>query len=462
MPERRPDGQAAGMDDTTGTTPPPGPGPAAAPPPPWATPPRRPLRRSRTDRKVFGVAGGLSAYFGIDPLLVRILFVVLALSGAGAGILLYLACAALVPAEPAAPGAAGPAGSQPPGEPAGPAFVDRHGKVLAIIAGVVVVSALIGGGGPFGWGHDNGFWGVLWLGLLVTVVVLVIKEVENRRERGDAATTVIPSATTVFPPGPPGDPSRPAPPEAPTAFAAAAPPPGAPAYAPAPHWAEQFAPPATTTPPTPPSPPSGLGVLTVGAAMLAVGTLIGLDRADVTDVSAFVLLATALTVVGAGLVVGAVVGRARWLIPLGLVLAVITGIASLDLPGDGRIGEIAWDPAETEVSQEYRWGMGDAELDLTRLTSPIAHSVDVELGIGSLTVLVPYSATVDARAHVGAGTIQGLGETVDGVDRDAAAVLEGTDPTRTEETADEPVDGAQIDLDVRLGLGEVVIVRVPA
>ena len=37
---------------------------------------RSPLTRSSTDKKLGGVSGGLGAYFGIDPVLVRIGFVV--------------------------------------------------------------------------------------------------------------------------------------------------------------------------------------------------------------------------------------------------------------------------------------------------------------------------------------------------------------------------------------------------
>jgi phage shock protein C len=47
------------------------------------------LTRSRSDRMIAGVCGGLAEYFGIDPALVRILFVVLAIAG-GHGVLIYL------------------------------------------------------------------------------------------------------------------------------------------------------------------------------------------------------------------------------------------------------------------------------------------------------------------------------------------------------------------------------------
>ena len=56
------------------------------------------LRRSATDRKVAGVAGGLARHLDIDPLVLRVAFVVLAFFG-GAGLLLYGACWLLVPEE---------------------------------------------------------------------------------------------------------------------------------------------------------------------------------------------------------------------------------------------------------------------------------------------------------------------------------------------------------------------------
>jgi phage shock protein C len=55
--------------------------------------------RSTTDKKIAGVAGGLAEYFEIDPLLVRLLFVILALAGGG-GILIYLILVIITPEKP--------------------------------------------------------------------------------------------------------------------------------------------------------------------------------------------------------------------------------------------------------------------------------------------------------------------------------------------------------------------------
>jgi phage shock protein C len=59
----------------------------------------RKLYRSRSNRQVAGVCGGLAQYFGIDVTLIRVLFVVLAVLG-GSGIVLYLALWIIVPREP--------------------------------------------------------------------------------------------------------------------------------------------------------------------------------------------------------------------------------------------------------------------------------------------------------------------------------------------------------------------------
>jgi phage shock protein C len=59
----------------------------------------RKLYRSRTDRTIAGVCGGLASYFNVDPTLVRVLFVVLAVLG-GSGVILYLALWLIVPNQP--------------------------------------------------------------------------------------------------------------------------------------------------------------------------------------------------------------------------------------------------------------------------------------------------------------------------------------------------------------------------
>ena len=58
----------------------------------------RRIYRSRDDRIIGGVAGGVADYLAVDPVLVRLAFV--ALMFAGIGILLYLVAWVIVPEEP--------------------------------------------------------------------------------------------------------------------------------------------------------------------------------------------------------------------------------------------------------------------------------------------------------------------------------------------------------------------------
>ena len=73
------------MTDTQPTMPQPG------------EPPRR-LTRSTTDRLIGGVAGGIGRHLGVDPLAIRITFVILSFAG-GLGLIAYLLCLAFVPTD---------------------------------------------------------------------------------------------------------------------------------------------------------------------------------------------------------------------------------------------------------------------------------------------------------------------------------------------------------------------------
>ena len=54
------------------------------------------LRKSNTDRKIFGVCGGIAEYFGIDSTIVRLIWAVLAFFF-GSGIILYYIFALVMP-----------------------------------------------------------------------------------------------------------------------------------------------------------------------------------------------------------------------------------------------------------------------------------------------------------------------------------------------------------------------------
>jgi len=63
---------------------------------------RKRLYRSRDDRMLAGVAGGMAEYLGIDPTIVRLLWVLAFLPGGVPGFLLYGLCWLIIPRRPSA------------------------------------------------------------------------------------------------------------------------------------------------------------------------------------------------------------------------------------------------------------------------------------------------------------------------------------------------------------------------
>jgi phage shock protein C len=111
------------------------------------------LYRSRTDRMLFGVAGGMAAWLNVDPAFVRIVWALLVFAG-GAGLLLYIVAAIVIPEAPygvapgGGPAAAGTApGATPtgtPDQPAWPYATDgrRDGNPALILGGFLVLLGL--------------------------------------------------------------------------------------------------------------------------------------------------------------------------------------------------------------------------------------------------------------------------------------------------------------------------------
>ncbi len=62
---------------------------------------RKRLYRSRSDKMIGGVCGGLGEYFDVDPTIIRVLWVAVTLFG-GAGVIAYLILWVIVPQEPPA------------------------------------------------------------------------------------------------------------------------------------------------------------------------------------------------------------------------------------------------------------------------------------------------------------------------------------------------------------------------
>lgn len=428
------------MSENTQSYGPPGPdavpptaSPSAPPPPPPAAPavPRPPLRRSRTDRKVAGVCGGLAAYLGIDPVILRVVAVVLAVFG-GSGLLLYAVGWLLVPEE-------GTDTSE------GQRFIDRNGLGVGIVVAVLAVILLLGVGGGLagGWWFGGGpdVWPLLVIGGIGFAVWFVARD---RNTRVQAA-----------PPSPPA-PSGPSPsteyamPYAPPA-ASDATLPGTPLDAP---YAAPPAPPLPAPPPPAPKPRSVLGLLTVSVAAIVAGVLVALDLTGEWDVDPVVLLAVLTGLVGLGLVVGAFVGRSRGLIALGVVLALCTaGAAAIPGQVSRSAGDVVWAPATlAQLEPSYEWGAGNVTLDLSDVQLDGRRRVTVDLGAGELSVLLPPDVTAEVSASTGVGSIvvpeAGINE--GGLGRDIETILTpaaGTEPAGT------------YVLDLNVGLGELEVRR---
>jgi len=401
-----------------------------APPPGHAYPPISALRRDRTDRKLAGVAGGLGRYAGVDPLIFRILFVVLAVFG-GSGILLYALGWLLIAAE---------------GEDESEGQRLLHGRsrsstsqVIAII--VVIVAALAAMAALLDTGPGLGGLGALII--LAAVVVLLVRNGQrpavDQLGRTPAYGPVPPpvpgefgqSAGTAYAVGPP---------------AAATPPP---TYGP---------PPTAYAPPPPPRPPkqrSILGRVTVSVALIVVGLLISWNAASDDDVKSVAILASALAVVAGGLLVGAVRGRARGLIVLGVLLSIATSATAVaDDHLVGGIGERTWTPRTVAQAEQrdYRLGIGEGELDLSRLPAGSTVDVDTRVGIGQLSVIVPRDARVVVDGHVAAGVLRVAGSpTIEDDDIDEVFQI---DPA-----AGAAPSGTEITIEAEVGFGELEVRR---
>jgi len=57
------------------------------------------LYRSRTDRKLAGICGGLGKFLNLDATVIRLILVLLCIAG-GSGLLIYIIAALIIPEEP--------------------------------------------------------------------------------------------------------------------------------------------------------------------------------------------------------------------------------------------------------------------------------------------------------------------------------------------------------------------------
>lgn len=374
------------------------------------------LRRSRTDRHIAGVAGGVARHLDVDPIIVRVVFVVTAFFG-GAGLFAYGALWLLVPEE---------------GRDHAPVnFDDRARGIALVIVGVLATLALLGDG----WGGASWFpWPLVLIGLLVWLLLNRRNDRQERRmERYGTSETGWVGATP--------------------------PPPGQPADVYARDWAQTQPTRPVDAPPAYPYVPSAqrprdprkrgpiLFWFTLALIALALGTLgmVEVSGVDVTD-SAYPALALGIT--GTMLLLGAFWGRAGGLTLLGVLLAIGLTATTVVSRVDGRT--VSHLPATASAVEDRYWNpAGEMTVDLSRVEDVDAldgRTITVEGGVGRIEVIVPDDVDVVASGDVdGPGSVEVFGDENGGID------IYGSG-SRSAGT-----DRPSITIDANLGVGEIII-----
>lgn len=414
-------------------------------------------QRDTEGRWFGGVCSGLAQRFGVDPILIRAAAIVLAFVG-GIGLTAYVVLWLLMPDRR--------------GEILAERAI-RHGDVgpiaLLVLAGFLVI------GGLFSIGQGDGWIAPLWL---IPVAVVAWFVISRRRANGTVpwapgspTTPPVPYGTT--PPPPPGDtmsaPTTSAAPPAPYGGAQAGPYAGAyrsPAAGqyPGPYGGRPVppVPPRPIAPPPPPQPrrrrPSAfVGLVSLGVAMVGIGLGAALDGPTGFPGSAatlgFLLALTGVSVVVLALgLTGRASGFSGFLTVVLALLLVSSAAASRVEVQDG-VGERTWTPVPATGTSSFELGAGDAILDLSRLDTDVARTtpqlIEVQMGAGELTILVPSGLDARVDASVGLGSIRHTGSTVTGVDESS-----GTDRSESFTAGDEPV---QVVVDAELGIGQITI-----
>jgi phage shock protein PspC (stress-responsive transcriptional regulator) len=381
----------------------------------WETRPARP----REGRKIAGVALAIARRYDIDPVLVRVGFVVAALTGIG--LWLYLAGWVVLPAT----------------DRGGARREGPHTALLVI--GLVVLAVL-----SIGW-VLHGEHGVLLSTVAAAALLFML-----HRSRGDRGRAAMDAPTEAVP----------APPDAAGQPPAAGEPPAWDPLGAAPFAWDLPEPSAAAEPPARRRPP--VTAVTLALALLAGGATAVVVLAAGGGLAALpVLLGVVLAVLGAGLVVGSFLRAGRGLVPVALVLAALTW-AAVAAPleyWDGRVGDVRAAPRTVaDVAPLYSTGVGSLELDLRQLdlrvppgepATPVTTSVRAD--VGDVQVRVPPDADVTVHGSVDFGHV-GFENWESGGPSSRLDVVDdlGTDGVRS---------GRPIVLDITAGMGNVEVHR---
>jgi phage shock protein PspC (stress-responsive transcriptional regulator) len=409
------------------------------------------LRRSATDRKIAGVAGGLGRHLDIDPTVIRVLLVVLVFFG-GAGLLIYGAMWLFVPED---------------GSDAAPIGTNPETRTALLLGALIVAGLLL---------VSDGWWmgfGAGWPPPLlpILVVALVVWLVLRHRGRGgaDRAPGVPPGtppqppyypsshpATYVAPPaagagvgeqpGSPTDTSLGGPADTPPAGPDDPPPSGGWAMTPPPPpSAPAYLPPPPPQPPARPPRPRSLFGITMAFVLLALGAVAVIELAA-TPLPWAVYPATALTVIGVALLTAAFLGRGTGLVFMGLLAS---GILALGVwAPELTFGDLDAHPTSASaVQDEYAYTAGRVRLDLTDvrdLDQLDGRTLDLSMRAGEVIVDLPAGLDVDVPGTAQGGRLDVLG-----------AVEEGRTITNDQSTAQTDAPDLRINLDLGFGNARV-------
>jgi phage shock protein PspC (stress-responsive transcriptional regulator) len=390
------------------------------------------LRRSRSDRYVAGVAGGLGRHFDVDPTVIRVVLAVLTFFG-GAGLVVYVAVWLLVPED---------------GEAKAPIELRPDvQKVLLLVA--AVVAGLIVFGTPFanhgwGWGFPLPLLVVGLVGLWIYTLVRRGKQPARPPAPWGAATSTTPAYTPAHAAGL----------QEGTAMSTDTQ--QLPADQPPPPW---MPPPSQAYVPPPPKPRrTGLVLFWPTVALIAIADgILGIVDVDQTVIpSAYVALPVA--VIAVMLLVGAFVGRPGGLIALGIVASIGLGAttaveASTDWQTGGETAHYA--PTQSVgVQDRYSVPNGEIDLDLSGVTDVAAldgRTIDLHLNAGEIDVEVPAGVNVVVDANLRfAGDIE-----VDGSERGGLS----PDLSRTIESATNSESAPTLTLEIRGRVGHISVQR---
>lgn len=211
--------------------------------------------------------------------------------------------------------------------------------------------------------------------------------------------------------------------------------------------------------PPPPRPPrhprrprerSVTGWLSFGLALAVTGITWLLLDTGAAHPSPGQVFALPLAILGFGLLVGSIFGRARWTILLGLLLMPIVVIASIiPTPITGRYTDryLTFRTAN-QVQTTYQQSGGRLVLDFTKLgTGEHPAPIHATLGVGEIDVLLPKGMSADITGTVGLGNVVTPTSSVNGLGVSGALHRGGLEP---------------ILLILEVGLGSVTVYYVSA